>query len=68
MKSQVVNKEFNSSWTTEDWVHWVYKLGLHLDRWIPWAGVDNRQRIEEAIMEYVTSKSKPTQVEEKEGK
>jgi len=45
-------KSFDEEWTAKDWVQWAYKLGLHLDRWIWWSGVDNRKRIEEAIMEW----------------
>jgi len=65
-KSQVIDKDFGDEWTGQDWIEWAYKLGLRLDRWIPWAGIDNRKRIEQAIMEYVILKSKPAKVEEKE--
>jgi len=64
-KKQVVDKNFSDKWTEEDWVNWAYKLGLRLDPWIPWCGVDNRKRIEKAIMEYVISKSNPTESEDK---
>ena len=51
-KSQVIDKDFNDNWTAEDWISWAYKLGLRLDQWIPWTRIDNRERIEEAIMEH----------------
>ena len=56
MKSKVINKDFGEDWTGDDWIQWAYKLGLHLDRWISWAGVDNRHRIELAVLDFVESK------------
>ena len=55
--SNLIDKDFGEDWTVDDWVNWAYKLGLHLDRWISWSRVDNRQRIEQAILEFVTYKS-----------
>lgn len=56
--SAVVDKKFGDNWTVEDWIQWAYKLGFHLDRWMPWSGVDNRHRIEVAIFEFVKMKSR----------
>ena len=68
LRSEVIDKSFGEDWTADDWIQWAYKLGLRLDRWICWAGIDNRHRIELAIMEYVNLKSKPTEPEEKKEK
>lgn len=45
-------KDFDKEWTAEDWSHWAFMVGHKLDLWIPWCGVDNRQRIEDAIFEW----------------
>ena len=39
-----------------DWVDWAFKLGYKLDFAIPWAGVDNRKRLEKTIDEWVKLK------------
>jgi len=39
-----------------DWVDWAFKLGHKLDFAIPWAGVDNRKRLEKTIDEWVKLK------------
>ena len=49
-------KDFTNDWSADDWVHWAYMLGLKLDDYVPWAGVDNRWRIELAICGFITSK------------
>jgi hypothetical protein len=41
-------------WTAHEWVEWAFKLGLKLDNKIPFLGVDNRKRIEQAVIEFAS--------------
>jgi hypothetical protein len=46
----------------DEWVQWSYHLGLGLDPFIPWNGVDNRLRIEMAVKEFVQIKKEVTEL------
>lgn len=58
--SAAAEKEFSDPGEAESPSQWAYRLGLKLDRWIPWNGVDNFQRIENAVLQFVEMKKEPS--------
>lgn len=45
---------FDKEWTVKDWEMWSYWLGLKLDWHTEPLGVDNRERLEKAIIQFRT--------------
>lgn len=52
--------DYDKKWTSEEWEAWAYHVGLKLDWFSSPFGVDNRKRIEDAIIAFKRQNTAPT--------